>query len=40
MTTKDLHPLLDELADTHEVVLRRVGDGLGRGGGEGRAGGG
>ncbi len=30
MTTKDLHPLLDELSDTSEVVIRRVvgGDGL------------
>lgn len=30
MTTKDLHPLLDPLHDTNEVVIRRVvgGDGL------------
>lgn len=29
MTTKDLHPLLDALSDTSEVVIRRVvgGDG-------------
>jgi len=24
MTTKDIHPLLDELEDTREVVIRRV----------------
>ena len=29
MTTKDLHPLLDPLCDTREVVIRRVGDGDG-----------
>lgn len=30
MTTKDLHPLLDALSDTREIVIRRVdeGDGL------------
>lgn len=30
MTTQDLHPLLDPLFDTHEVVVRRAvpGDGL------------
>lgn len=30
MTTKDLHPLLDALCDTREIVIRRVvgGDGL------------
>jgi len=29
MTTKDIHPLLDDLADTREVVIRRVADGDG-----------
>lgn len=25
-TTQDLHPLLDELADTRELIIRRVAD--------------
>jgi len=29
MTTKDIHPLLEDLADTREVVIRRVVDGDG-----------
>ncbi len=29
MTTQDLHPLLDPLADTREVVVRRLDDGDG-----------
>jgi hypothetical protein len=27
MTTKDIHPLLDDLEDTREVVIRRVVEG-------------
>ena len=27
MTTKDVHPLLDDLQDTREVVIRRVAEG-------------
>jgi len=29
MTTKDIHPLLEDLADTREVVIRHVVDGDG-----------
>ena len=29
MTTKDIYPLLDDLADTREIVIRRLVDGDG-----------